>query len=180
MRTDQILDVESLSTLELLGLFPRILKELQIRRIVRSRNNPVADYAEHLVADALSLTLLGRSNLGFDATDSGGLKYEIKSRRLSEENSSRLMLIRNLELGHFDTFVGVLFNEDFSVNFACTIPHAEVKTRARYNKHTNSWFFNLREQLKEVPGAADVTEALRSCQEVHKHLPERPLAESES
>ena len=157
--------------MELLGLFPRILRELQSRQIVRSRNNPVADYAEHLVANALSLTLLGRSNLGFDAKDVGGLRYEIKSRRISQENTSRLMLIRNLELDHFDTFVGVLFKEDFSVNFACAIPHAEVKARARYNKHTNSWFFNLREQTKEVPGAVDVTEALRSCQEVHRSHP---------
>jgi hypothetical protein len=48
--TEGDLKLEVLSTRELLSLFARILEELRRRKVVRSSNNPVADYTEWLVA----------------------------------------------------------------------------------------------------------------------------------
>src|SRR3982751_1460271 len=47
-------------------LFARVMDELRRRGLVRSSNNPVADYAEHLAAAALDLTLAGKSDFGYD------------------------------------------------------------------------------------------------------------------
>jgi hypothetical protein len=143
---------------ELLALFGEVLCELRARKVVRSTNNPVADYAEGLVAKALGLELLAGSTTGCDATDALGKRYEIKGRRLTEHNpSTQLSVVRGLDKCHFDFLAGVLFNEDFSIQRACLIPHAVVLRKAKYRQHVNGWILFLRSGLWDEPGVADIT-----------------------
>ena len=110
------LDLSKLHFRDLLITFGKILDELKRRGVVRSRNNPVADYAEWLVSKTFGYGLQPNSNSGFDAMDSAGVKYQIKSRRLHPSNKSRqLGVIRNLEDKKFNFLIAVLFNKDFSV-----------------------------------------------------------------
>jgi hypothetical protein len=51
------MEFELLKTHELFALFSGGPDELRRRDVIRSTNNPVADYAESLVARALSLKL---------------------------------------------------------------------------------------------------------------------------
>lgn len=112
-------DLESLSSVELLRLFARVMTELRSRGVVRGANNPVADYAEGLVAAALGLSLVAKSSTGHDAVDADGRRYEIKGRRPTKENpSAQSRVVRGLDAKHFDFLVGVVFNEDFSVSRA--------------------------------------------------------------
>ena len=153
-------------TRELLALFAHVLEELRSRGAVPSSNNPVADYAESLVARALCLTLLPRSNTGCDARDSEGKRYEIKSRRITRHNgSTQLSVIRGLDLCHFDYLVGVLFNEDFSVQRGCLVPHDVVTRLATYRKHVNGWIFFLQPALWNESGVRDVTQVLTEAQD---------------
>ena len=52
----------SLSDIELLSLHSEILTQLRFRGVIRTKNNPVGDYAEWLVSNALGMTLLSNSS----------------------------------------------------------------------------------------------------------------------
>lgn len=154
------------STKELLALFSDVLSELRTRKVVRSTNNPVADYAEGLVATALSLQLLPGSTTGCDAKDDAGRRYEIKGRRLTAHNpSTQLSVLRALDKCHFDFLAGVLFNQDFSVQRACLIPRDVVARTAKFRQHVNGWILFLRPALWEEPGVTDITELLRRAED---------------
>ena len=57
-------DWKALTIPELLRCFANILDELKERKVVRTRNNPVADYAEWLVTRQFGLSL-ERSSFNF-------------------------------------------------------------------------------------------------------------------
>ena len=146
----------------LLRAYCEILRELRKRNLIRSTNNPVADIAETLVARALKLELAEGSTAGHDAIDRGGIRYEIKGRRITPENKSRqLSFIRGLDKDHFDFLVGVLFDEDFQILKACIIPRSTVQKLAKYVKHVNGWRLILADSVWHEAGVKDLSEALR-------------------
>jgi hypothetical protein len=141
------------SSKELLRLFGNILDKLKERGIVRSRNNPVADYAEWLVSKAFAFDLQPNSNCGFDALDSKGVKYQIKARRLHTSNKScQLSVIRDLEGKKFDFLIGVLFDKDFSILGAYKIPHHLIKEHSCFNKHQNGHILVLKGSILTADG----------------------------
>ena len=64
-------DLARLSVSELMRLFADVMEELKKKDVVRTRNNPVGDYAEWLTRQAFSLTRAPNSNKGFDGVDLG-------------------------------------------------------------------------------------------------------------
>lgn len=137
---------------------------LRQRGVVRSSNNPVADYAEFLVCKALALRREPASTKGYDATDKRGRRYEIKGRRPTAENRSRqLSAIRDLNGAHFDFLAIVLFAPDFSVTHAFVLSAAHAKAAARYRKHVNAWILHARDSLFSQRGVRDITELVRGA-----------------
>ena len=160
------MDLHTFKTQELLALFVAVLDELRRRKTIRSTNNPVADYAEHLVARALTLELAAKSTRGYDAVDAEDRRYEIKGRRLTRQNkSTQLSAIRGLDQEYFTFLAGVLFNEDFSVRRACLIPHETVKKIATYRSGVNAWIVHLRDGVWKIDGVQDITDPLREAQQ---------------
>ncbi len=150
---------------KLLAMHGRIIDTLRSREILRSKNNPVADYAEYLVCSALALSLAGKSTKGHDATDERGLRYEVKARRLTDDNGSRqLSAIRKLEDRHFDFLVGALFDAEFRIVRAAMIPWDIIKNVATYRTHTNAWIVQLRDTLWDETGVRDITDKLLAAQ----------------
>lgn len=163
MSSDAI-DLSDIPAAGLLRLFSDVMKELRRRGVVRSSNNPTADYAEYLVCGALKLEQATKSTRGYDAVDSTGQRYEVKSRRLTLQNQSRqLSVIRGLDEKHFHHLAGVLFNEDFSVRRACLVPWEQVNQAATYREHVNGWILHLRDSLWEEPVVIDITKRLRAA-----------------
>ena len=113
---------------------------------MRSFNNPVADYAEYIVANKLNLELAPNSNKEFDAIDrKTGVKYQIKSRRLTRFNKSRqLSILRNLDGAKFKFLIAVIFDEKFDILEAYKIPKNIIKKYARFSKHQNGHILILR------------------------------------
>lgn len=147
---------------ELLTAYLQSIDALRARGICRSKNNPVADYAEWLVADRLGLQLTAKSNVGYDATAANGTRYEIKSRRVTPDNSSlQLVALRGLNLNQFDFLVGVVFEADFSVRYAAKIPHEAVVRLSTYTAHTNSHRFIFRKSVLTLRGVEVLTDLLR-------------------
>jgi hypothetical protein len=158
-------DIHELPIPKLLSLYSQIVEELRGRGVTRSSNNPVADYAEHLCAKALSLERAPNSAKGFDATDARGARYQIKGRRVTRHNASRQVgVLRELNESPFEYLAGVLFHEDFRVWKACLVPVAEVRAHSQFIKRTNSWRFLLRDSVWQLPGATDITAKLVGAQ----------------
>ncbi len=141
-------ELSRLSEVELLKLHASIIDELKARKVVRTKNNPVGDYTEWLVSNALKLQLSNNSASGYDGIDKKGIKYQIKGRRITPENTSRqLSAIRNLKKKDFDFLIGVIFNKDYKILDAVMIPHAVVEEYASYKKHVNAHILHLREAI---------------------------------
>ena len=158
-------DLKSATTSELLGYFADVLDELKQRKVIRTRNNPVADYAEWLVVQSLTLSLEANNRAGYDAINEKEERFQIKSRRLDPSNMSRqLGVIRNLEVKEFDYLVGILFEKDFTVKEAYIIAHEIIKKYARFSKHLNGYLLNLKGKILEDPKVENVTQLLSKNQ----------------
>jgi hypothetical protein len=155
------IELSGLDVRSLLRLYCAIGQELILRKLTRSTNNPVGDYAEYLFATALSLTLAGNSAKGYDAVDADGQRYQIKGRRPTPANPSRqLSVIRNLDSKPFEFLAGVVFAPDFAVLRAALIPHNVVLCRSKYSEHVNGWLFHLEDHIWMADGVRDVTIAI--------------------
>lgn len=152
---------QKFSTFDLFRCYADILNELKKRQIIRTFNNPVADYAEWLVAQKLGLKLAANSRSGYDATNSANEKIQIKSRRLVPSNKSRqLGVIRNLEAVEFDYLIAVLFESDFSLKEAYKIPQNVITKYAKFSKHQNGYVLHLRGNILNDPVVEEITNDL--------------------
>ena len=157
------LDFTKLTIAELLVAHGAVLDELRQRNVIRSKNNPTGDYAEWLVSTKLGLTLETNSAKGFDATDSRGLRYQIKGRRVTPENgATQLGVIRNLDGKDFDFLVAVVFDANWQVRHAAKIPHQSVPLLATFRPRVNGHIMHLRPAVFGNPGVEDVSGILRS------------------
>ena len=155
-------DLSKRSLKDLLLLYANLLEELKKRQILRSNNNPTADYAEWLASRALNLKLEPKSKKGYDAIDSKGYKYQIKGRRITPSNPSRqLGVIRNLGDKHFDFLIGIIFEKDFSVKEAYKIPQSIIGKYSTYSEHQNGHILYLRGEILSVEGVEWIDEEIR-------------------
>jgi hypothetical protein len=154
-------DLLNLSVKELLKLHSDIGQELWARSIIRSANNPAGDLAEYLFCKAFGWDQAGNSEKGYDAVDTGRVRYQIKSVRMHRRRKSRqVSSLRNLDRRPFDVLAGVLFNEDYTVRRAALVPIETVEMNVSNSKHTNSHIFHLRDAIWDDPGVTDVTKRL--------------------
>lgn len=157
--------LSELAVRDLLRLQADVLDELRSRNVVRSANAPAGDYAELLFAKAFGWMLEGKSSAGHDATDSQGVRYQIKCRRLTRHNTSRqLSAIRNLGGKPFDVLATVLLGGDFRVSRAALVPIEVVQDQSTFISHVNAHRFLLRDAIWQLPGVIDVTEQVRSAE----------------
>ena len=158
------MDLKNLEDKELLQLYGKLMEELRQRKLIRSSNNPVSDYAEKIVCEKLKLSLTGKSSKGYDAIDENtGTRYQIKARRLTSHNRSRqLGVIRNLGQKLFDYLIAVIFNESFEPVEIWKIPLDTIPKYARYSEHQNGHILVLTGKLledKTVTSVSDSTKA---------------------
>lgn len=151
----------SMNNLELLSLHAEILTQLRKRDVIRTKNNPVGDYAEWLVSKALNMTLLKNSATGVDAIDSDGMKVQIKARRITPDSPSRLLsALRNYHAAEFDYLIAVIFDENYNVVEAYKIPHEMIGDYACYHKHTNAHIITLKGKILSDYRITNITERL--------------------
>jgi hypothetical protein len=156
-------DLDGLDVGDLLKLYAALMNRLRTLGVIRSTNNPVADYTEHLVSTSLGLTRASNSVAGYDARGVDGKKYQIKGRRLTPQNSStELSAIRNFKDRPFDLLVAVVYRPDFTVDYAGIVPYEVVGERSKYVKHTNSNRFLMKRAILDDPRVVDITERLKT------------------
>ncbi|MBN2269939.1 MAG: hypothetical protein JXN61_04950 [Sedimentisphaerales bacterium] len=166
----QARNLKTLTIQQLLQLHGESTQELRRRGVVRSANNPLADYAEFLVCCTLRLSPAGPSTKGFDATDASGNRYEIKARRRAKGTEpTRFSALRDFEGGHFRYVVLVLFADDYTIERAAVLTVSAVRKRAFYQKHVNGWIIPLNDRTWAGVGVRDVSRELRIEQTRLKH-----------
>ena len=157
------MDLRELSVKELLKQHSAIIDELKRRKIVRTKNNPVGDYTEWLVAKGLGLELASNSSAGYDGVDSEGVKIQIKGRRITPENKSRqLSAIRKLEEKDFDQLAAVIFDENYEIIDAVLIPHEVIEDYASYRSHVNAHILHLKGPILNDPRIKDIKPLISS------------------
>lgn len=138
------------------------IDELLKRKVIRTRNKPTGDYAEWLVANKLGYKLENNSKQGYDAVDENNIRYQIKARQICNTNKSRqLSVIRNLEDEHFDYLIAVIFNKNYTLNYAAKIPHRIISKYARFNSHQNGHILILKGAVLEDKAISDITVKLQ-------------------
>lgn len=158
------MNLSEMSPLALLQLHGAIIDELKKREIARTNNSPIGDYVEWLVSSELKLKLCDNSESGYDAIDSAGIRYQIKSRRFNQgESSAQLSAIRKLDQSTptFDFIIAIGLNPDFTLRYAAQIPHAVVKRITKHNDHTNSGILHLRDSLFSEAGVSEILQNLK-------------------
>lgn len=157
-------DLSNLGNSELLALHCQVMGLLRERNVVRSANNPVADYTESLVAKALGATLVTASQAGYDAVGPDGTRYQVKGRRLTVANgSTQLSAIRNLDKAPFDHLAAVVYDANLAVLYAGLIPLSVVQQLGRYRAHTNSHTLHFRRSVLALDGVVDITDRVRAA-----------------
>jgi hypothetical protein len=143
---------------QLVAWHGQIIDELGRRKIVRSRNGPLGDYAERLFATAFGWTLAAKSNRGFDAVDAAGQRIEIKARRRSHpRHVPQVGDLPGLLDRRFDVLAALIFEPDSSVARAILIPHEVVIGHASRTSRPEIWTLYLRATLWDLADTRDVT-----------------------
>lgn len=162
-KIDASVDLAKLSDRQLLSTYCALMAAMKDRGVIRSSNNPVADYTESLVSRALGLTLEGQSQAGHDALDRNGKRYQIKGRRLTAHNTSpQLGAIRNLDQNPFDFLAAVAYDANLSILYAALIPIEVVAESGRYSSHSNSHVVIFKRSLLHDARVTDITQPLIS------------------
>lgn len=152
MNSNLMVDFSEYSIKELLRLQSSVVDELRRRKVVRTKNNPLGDYTEWLVAKGLGLELAANSSAGYDGIDPDGVKIQIKGRRVTPDNKSRqLSAIRKYEEKDFDQLAAVIYDQDFEIIDALLIPHEVVGVYASYRKHVNAHILHLKGPILDDP-----------------------------
>ncbi|MGR2737176.1 DUF6998 domain-containing protein [Billgrantia sp. Q4P2] len=157
--------LSELTIKELLQLQAAATNELRVRGVVRTQNNPLGDYTEWLVAEALGLELQANSMAGYDGITKDGVRIQIKGRRVTPRNDSRqLSAIRKYAEKDFDALAAIIYDEDFNVIEALLIPHEVVGDYASYREHVNAHILILKEPVLSDPRVQCFKHVLGSLQ----------------
>lgn len=147
---------------ELMILNSKIMIELKEKQVIRTKNNPIADYCEWLVSKKFNWNLQNNSNAGFDVIDNENLRVQIKCRTLEKGKGTRqLGVIRNLDGDTFDYLIGILFNEHIEVVEAYLISKPLIKKYSRYSKHQNGHILSLKGELLNDKELNNITNKLQ-------------------
>ena len=159
------LDVAALlrgsSTADLLRLYGTILDELRLRDVVRSRNAPAGDVAEHLTRIVYGGELAPPSAKSWDVRAADGRLVQVKCRVIRPGQAGNYSFFRSYA---FDVCVFIqLDSSSYAVASAVEVPVATVESRARASTHVNGSRLSLGGRLVELPGAVDRTAEFRQA-----------------
>lgn len=154
-------DLARLSTRDLLRLYADLLTELIDRGVVRSRNAPAGDLAEHLAFQVYGGTLAPPSEKSWDIRAADGRLIQVKARLIAADDrkSHNYSPFRSWD---FHACLFLIFDaHTYAVVSAVEVPVDAVRGLARATPHVNGHRVATRTPLAVLPGATDRTAELR-------------------
>jgi len=138
-----------LSTPQLLADWSAVMRELRVRDIIRTNNNPVGDIAEAIVATHYGGERGSFSQAGWDVKTPGGERIQVKAmRRTSMSNRRNLSPIRDKD---YDSVVVVLFDENFQVTEGLKLSREVVEELFEHRAYVNGRIITLTKALRADP-----------------------------
>lgn len=153
-------ELDQLSNEELMQTYSQILDELNQRKVVRTYNSPVGDYAEWLVCNQLNYEMQRNSTKGYDALDKAtNQRIQIKSRWVRGKlNQIQLSPIRERDLSDFDQLIIVLFAPDFSILKVLKMENYLVTDYGKWRYHLNGYLVRISRSMLSDERVADITD----------------------
>src|ERR1700735_1394878 len=138
MLPEPVPDLSAFSESDLFSLYREILSELKSRGVIRTKNAPVGDYAEYLVATALGGRLAPNAEKSWDVLGSDGKKLQVKARVVSDPPAPGQLQLSPFRSFSFDFAVVVLLSAaDYTVWRASKVPRYVVESSAVHRAHVN-------------------------------------------
>ena len=160
-------ELRALSAKDLLRLYARILDQLLQRRIVRSRNAPLGDLAELLVARAFDGEMAPASAKSIDVVAGDGRQLQVKA-RLLVQGSAKSAFFSPIRSWEFAACVFLIFDaHTYDVVSAVEVPAAAVREASRWVPLLNGSRISARADLLSLPGAEDRSAMV---QQAYEHL----------
>jgi len=153
-------DPRTMTVRELLAAYVSIIDELLSRGLVRTRNPPLGDIAEHIVWKAYGGQLAANSAKSYDIIDAAGRRVQVKARAigLGDSRTQAFSAIRSWDLD-----VIVFLNIDsatYDLVWARELTVDEAMAIGRRRELTNSSAANI----SNVHSAGiDVTDRIRAA-----------------
>lgn len=163
-------DLRRLTGRQLLQLYSGILDELVSREVIRSRNAPLGDLAEWLVARAYDGQLAPPSAKSWDV-EAHGRRLQVKARLIAEgdRRSHSYSVFRSYD---FDECIFLIFDaHTYDVVQAVEISRASVETLAQETAWVKGFRIGTKVNLLDVPGAIDVSSQMRRALDLLSLLP---------
>lgn len=152
-------DPSGRTTPELLADWAAVMRELRLREVIRTNNNPVGDIAEAIVAAYYDGERGGFSQAGWDVTTRDGERIQVKAIRQTPNRARcNVSPIRDTD---YDSVVIVLFDEDFRVTEGLKLPRHVVEELFPHRAHVNGRIITVTQALRADPRveAVDLSEA---------------------
>ena len=152
-------DLSAVSVPDLLGRYAAILAELRERGVVRTRNAPLGDYAEHLAAKVYGGTLEPNSVKSYDLLAADGRRVQVKARTVGPDTRAGAVfsVFRSFD---FDIAVLITFDSaTYVLRQAREVPVNELETAGRHSAHVNGRLIRITAGLRL---GVDVTEQFRA------------------
>lgn len=154
--------LDNLNEIDLLKLNSTILQELKKRNVIRTLNNPIADYCEWLVAKKFDWKLENSSKSGYDCIDDKKKRVQIKCRKIESKNASKqLGIIRNLDKNPFDYLIAIIFSNDYEVIEAYKISKKLIRKYSRISDHQNGLILSLKGEILNDKELVNITNSLK-------------------
>ena len=131
-------DASKLTVRQLLAAYVSILDELISRRLIRTRNSPLGDLAEHIVWKSYGGVLADNSAKSHDIIDVDGRRIQVKARAiaLSDRRTQAFSAVRSWD---FESIIFLNFDSaTYDIVWARELSRAEAEPLGRRRELTNS------------------------------------------
>lgn len=152
-------DLSGASVPELLRQYAAILAELRDRGVVRTRNAPLGDYAEHLATKVYGGTLVANSVKSYDLLAADDRRVQVKARTVGPDTRASAVFSA---FRSFDFDIAVLITFDsatYALRQAREVPAADLETAGRHSAHINGRLIKITTGLRL---GVDVTSRFRA------------------
>lgn len=140
---------EGRTTTELLSDWASVMRELRVRDVIRTNNNPVGDIAEAIVASHFAGERGGFSQAGWDVRTVDGERIQVKAMRTTLTSKRRnLSPIRDAD---YDSVVIVIFDESFQVLEGLKLAREVVEELFPHREYVNGRIITVTAALRADP-----------------------------
>ena len=153
------IDLESLSTDEIVGLYPKIISELKKRDVIQSKNL-IGEIGEYLAISHYNknpnfpnLKRADVSTKNIDAISREGERYSIKSTSSSSTGTFWGLEPPNSEKKDkqkFEYAIIVIFDEDYNLKKILEIDWEQFLQIKRWHSRMNAWNIPINSELSKI------------------------------